>query len=149
MRRVQVGLMSLAILAGCSAGESEIAGSSNGGGDDANAGKVMAAGPPATAGLPDGYQARGQEPGWALVIEGGQLAYAREDGKQRIGLTLPAATAQPGGLTYASPQLTLRVHYQRCNDVMSGEGFEHEVEVTVGGEKHSGCGGERRPAWDL
>ncbi len=147
MRREQVWLISLAILAGCSAGDNQ-ATSWNAAEDD-TAGEVMAAGPPASAGLPEGYQARGQEPGWVLVIDGGRLDYANIDGSKPISVPLPRPTAQPDGLTYATAQLTLRVHYRRCNDVMTGEAFEHEVEVTAAGEKHGGCGGERRPAWDL
>jgi uncharacterized membrane protein len=153
MRGLPIGLLLLAILAGCSSGGSGAPKASNTAAEesapDGIVGRVAAAGPTAAAGLPEGYQARGQEPGWVLVIDDGQISYAGDYGGKRISVDLPVPTAQPDGLIYASPQLTVRVRYQRCNDVMSGQGFEHEVEVTVGGEKHSGCGGERRPNWDL
>lgn len=38
--------------------------------------------------------------------------------------------------------------YARCNDGMSGRGFEHQVMVTADGETVKGCGGERRTEWD-
>jgi uncharacterized membrane protein len=139
-------MLFLATLAACGRGGST--GTADASAED-HAGTVMDAGPTATAGLPDGYQARGQEPGWLLTIEGGRIDYAGSYGKTRIRVDLPPPTAQPDGLSYVTPQLTLRVHYRRCNDVMSGRGFEHAVEVTVGGETHGGCGGDARPLWDL
>jgi uncharacterized membrane protein len=153
MRGLVIGLTTLAILAGCSSSQDEASSPSNAAARETasndGVGQVAAAGPPATAGLPEGYQARGQEPGWVLVIDRGRIAYAGDYGGKRISVTLPVPSARPDGITYATPQLTLRVHYRRCNDVMSGLGFEHEVEVVAAGEKLSGCGGERRPAWDL
>jgi hypothetical protein len=32
---------------------------------------------------------------------------------------------------------------------MSGRGFEHQVLVTADSETFRGCGGERRPDWDM
>jgi uncharacterized membrane protein len=145
MRGLTIGLMSLAALAGCSPGGDQARGSSHGA-----AGEVAAAGPTSGAGLPPGYQARGQEPGWALAIgEDRRIDYADADGRKHVSVDLPAPIAQPDGMTYATPQLVLRVHYRRCNDVMSGQGFEHEVEVTIAGKTRHGCGGEHRPDWDL
>lgn len=165
MRAWAIAAMALAGLAGCSSNDSEAPSGADraAGGDspvatrvesaalpaDDHAGEVMDAGPTASAGLPPGYQARGQEPGWLLVIDNGRIDYAGSYGDKRISVDLPVPAARPDGLVYATPQLTLRVHYRRCNDVMSGQGFEHEVEVTAAGETHGGCGGERRPDWDL
>jgi uncharacterized membrane protein len=149
MRGLSFRLVWLAILSGCS-GETQSSDPSAAAPAEDHAGQVMAAGPPATAGLPAGYQARGQEPGWLLEIDdNGRIDYAGSYGDKRISVPLPAPTAQPDGLSYATPRLTLRVRYHRCNDVMSGQGFAHEVEVTTGGETHQGCGGDRRPEWDL
>jgi hypothetical protein len=32
---------------------------------------------------------------------------------------------------------------------MSGKGYEHRVIVTADGQSFSGCGGARRPQWDM
>jgi uncharacterized membrane protein len=37
----------------------------------------------------------------------------------------------------------------RCNDDMSGRGYEHQVLLTVDGQTLRGCGGERRRDWDI
>jgi uncharacterized membrane protein len=160
MRGWPVGLMSLAMIAGCSSGESPapdpaaatVSTASNATASEParnNDEQVMDAGPTSAAGLPAGYEARGQEPGWLLVIDAGRIDYAGSYGDKHVNVPLPPAAAQPDGLSYTTPQLVVRVRYRRCNDAMSGEAYEHEVEVTAAGETHGGCGGERRPAWDL
>lgn len=40
------------------------------------------------------------------------------------------------------------VTYARCNDAMSGRGYEHQVTVTADGRTMRGCGGARRSDWD-
>jgi uncharacterized membrane protein len=32
---------------------------------------------------------------------------------------------------------------------MSGHGYEHKVKVIADGETYDGCGGTRRPDWDM
>jgi uncharacterized membrane protein len=41
------------------------------------------------------------------------------------------------------------VTYARCNDAMSGHGYEHQVMVAADGETVRGCGGQRRTDWDV
>jgi uncharacterized membrane protein len=94
------------------------------------------------------YEARGNEPGWRLLIRGKQLEFTPAGGKT-ITVVEPFVRASFNGLRYESPRLTVDVTYSRCNDDMSGQGFEHHVMVMRGAKTFSGCGGERRPDWDL
>jgi uncharacterized membrane protein len=41
------------------------------------------------------------------------------------------------------------IAYTRCNDAMSGFGFEHQVTVVADGETFKGCGGARKKDWDM
>lgn len=48
-----------------------------------------------------------------------------------------------------TPRLTVDITYSRYNDAMSGHGYEHEVIVIANGTTVRGCGGARRPDWDV
>ena len=50
---------------------------------------------------------------------------------------------------YTTERLVVDVAYVRCNDSMSGHGYEHKVMVVADGSTFRGCGGERRTAWDV
>jgi len=94
------------------------------------------------------YEARGQEPGWLLVIHDGRIDYSGRYGEKKISVARPDPRPSFNGLRYVTPRLTVDVTYVRCNDAMSGRGFEHRVTVTADGETVTGCGGRRRPDWD-
>ena len=62
-------------------------------------------------------------------------------------------TAVSGGpsLLDAAGRLVVDITYTRCNDAMSGHGYEHQVTVIVEGRAAGpvhGCGGTRRTDWD-
>jgi uncharacterized membrane protein len=103
--------------------------------------------PAAAAGEP--YTARGQEPGWALKIDRGRIDYQGNYGEKKINVAAPAPQPLANGRRYVTERLTVAITYKRCNDAMSGHGYEHEVKVTADGETYDGCGGPRRSDWDM
>jgi uncharacterized membrane protein len=100
------------------------------------------------AAAPESYSALGQEPGWALKIGGGRIDYAGNYGEKKINVERPEPAAIANGRRYTTPRLTVTVTYARCNDAMSGFGFEHQVTVVADGETYKGCGGARKKEWD-
>jgi len=104
--------------------------------------------PPATDPATEHYEARGQEPGWHLLIHGGTMTYTGNYGEVRITAPRPDPRPSFNGRRYETERLTVDVTYVRCNDVMSGHGYEHQVMVTADGQTYSGCGGARRSDWD-
>ena len=95
------------------------------------------------------YTARGQEPGWALKIDKGRIDYQGNYGEKRINVAEPTPQPTANGRRYVTDRLTVAITYAKCNDAMSGHGYEHEVKVTADGETYDGCGGKRRTDWDM
>jgi uncharacterized membrane protein len=110
--------------------------------------------PAMTASIPDDpglehYEARGNEPGWGLVIHARSMDYVGPGGAGTISAERPDPRPAINGRRYITDRLTVDVTYSRCNDDLSGRGYEHQVLVTAGGETHRGCGGARRSDWDV
>jgi uncharacterized membrane protein len=101
------------------------------------------------AGAQESYAALGQEPGWALKIAGGRIDYTGNYGEKKISVARPEPRPSFNGRRYVTPRLTVDVTYVRCNDAMSGFGFEHQVTVMADGETYKGCGGARKKDWDM
>lgn len=97
----------------------------------------------------ESYYALGQEPGWALKIAGGRLDYSGNYGDKKINVARPDPRPSFNGRRYVTPRLTVDITYVRCNDAMSGFGFEHQVMVIADGETFKGCGGARKKEWDM
>jgi uncharacterized membrane protein len=95
------------------------------------------------------YEARGQEPGWSLTIHDGRMDYVGRYGEVKISAARPEPRPSFNGRRYVTPRLVVDVTYSRCNDAMSGFGFEHQVMVTADGETVKGCGGARKKEWDV
>jgi uncharacterized membrane protein len=95
------------------------------------------------------YEARGQEPGWRILIHGGRIDYTGNYGEKKINVARPDPRPSFNGRRYETPRLTVDVTYSRCNDAMSGFGFEHQVSVTADGQTFKGCGGARKSEWDM
>jgi len=95
------------------------------------------------------YRALGQEPGWNLAIASGHIRYVGDYGDTRI--SMPRTEPRPtfNGRRYESPRLIVDVTYARCNDAMSGHGYEHQVMLIADGTTVRGCGGQRRTDWDV
>jgi uncharacterized membrane protein len=115
------------------------------------AGACTTADTPAPPSSPAGehYEARGQEPGWHLRIHGGRIDYSGNYGEKKISVARPDPRPSINGRRYVTPRLTVDVTYSRCNDAMSGHGFEHQVMITADGETYDGCGGARKREWDM
>jgi heat shock protein HslJ len=105
--------------------------------------------PAVTSAAPEVYRALGQEPGWNLTIGSGRIDYVGDYGETRISVPRPDPRATSGGRRYEAGRLVLDVAYQRCNDAMSGHGYENQVTVTADGQTVRGCGGLRRTDWDV
>jgi uncharacterized membrane protein len=95
------------------------------------------------------YEALGQEPGWQVLIHDGRIDYSGDYGKKKVSVARPDPRPSFNGRRYVTPRLTVDVTYSRCNDAMSGHGYEHQVMVIADGETFKGCGGARKADWDL
>ena len=95
------------------------------------------------------YEARGNEPGWHLAIRDGRIDYVGDYGEKKISVARPDPRPSFNGRRYETARLTLDITYTRCNDDMSGHGYEHQVLVTADGRTFRGCGGARRTDWDV
>jgi uncharacterized membrane protein len=104
---------------------------------------------PKAAAPQESYAALGQEPGWALKIAAGRIHYTGNYGEKTIDVARPEPRPSFNGRRYVTPRLTVDITYVRCNDAMSGFGFEHQVTVIADGETYKGCGGARKKAWDM
>ncbi len=103
--------------------------------------------PPADAG--ESYRALGQEPGWTVTIQSGRIDYVGDYGETRIEVPRPDPRPTFNGRRYETDRLVVDITYARCNDAMSGHGYEHEVMVIADGKTVRGCGGTRRTDWDV
>jgi uncharacterized membrane protein len=110
---------------------------------------AVTSGPPVEPGQDqEHYEARGQEPGWHLVIHEGRIDYTGNYGEVRITVPRPDPRPTFNGRRYETQRLIVNVTYSRCNDTMSGHGYEHQVRVSADGQDFQGCGGPRRTDWD-
>lgn len=103
--------------------------------------------PPAP--LTETYTARGQEPGWLLTITGQRIDYVGNYGETRITVPRPEPRTTFNGHRYETQRLIVDITHGRCNDVMSGHGYADQVMIVADGATYRGCGGERRPDWDV
>ena len=97
----------------------------------------------------ESYRALGQEPGWNLTIGRGRIDYVGDYGATRISAPRPEPRTTSNGRRYEAGRLVVDITYTRCNDAMSGHGYEHQVMVTADGDTVRGCGGGRRTDWDV
>jgi heat shock protein HslJ len=94
------------------------------------------------------YEALGNEPGWHLNIHDGRIDYVGDYGETKISVARPEPRPSFNGRRYVTDRLTVDVTYVRCNDAMSGFGYEHQVMVIADGKTYRGCGGQRKNQWD-
>jgi len=97
----------------------------------------------------ESYRAAGQAPGWDLDIGNGRLQFSGDHGRTRIIAPRPDPRTTFNGRRYEAGRLTVDITYGRCNDAMSGHGYEHQVMVTADERTVRGCGGQRRTDWDV
>ncbi len=94
------------------------------------------------------YMARGNEPGWSLVMSGDRLTLVTGYGKRRIVAPMGRKDMLAGGVSYRMEARTeahaLRVQVKRavCRDTMTGVPYPNIVAVIVDNERPlAGCGG--------
>ena len=93
------------------------------------------------------YRAQGNDPFWSVEIHQGRIDF-QPAGGARITVDRPDPRPSFNGRRYETAALTVDLTYSRCNDGMSGRGFEHQVMVIEGGRTWRGCGGAHKPEWD-
>ncbi len=86
------------------------------------------------------YYARGQKPGWTLVLFAGH-ARLDYDGNATLDQVLPPVRTTASGRHYASRALTIDLTRTACVDPLSGKSFPETVRVVVGARVLHGCGG--------
>lgn len=104
---------------------------------------------PLTGPMSETYLARGQEPGWTVTIAAGRIEYSGDYGETRISVARPDPRTTFNGHRYETARLIVDITHGRCNDAMSGHGYADQVSIVADGRSFSGCGGERRPDWDM
>lgn len=95
--------------------------------------------PPPPAAEP--YHAVGTEPGWALTIGGGEMAYIGDYGETHITVPTPDPRTTFNGHRYQTPRLTVDISHGACSDGMSDRRYPDTVMVIAEGKTVHGCGG--------
>jgi uncharacterized membrane protein len=91
------------------------------------------------------FRAIGQEPGWLMEIEGGQITLAMDYGERRVTAPAPEPETPRAGLVIyrvRTPEhaITITIEDRPCQDIMSGEAFPSAVTVVLDGREYRGCG---------
>ncbi len=94
---------------------------------------------------PAGYVARGNEPGWHLLIDSAAMVLTQMDGGEKR-FPLPKQQPITGGYRYAltlnGAPTSVDVLRRLCHDSMSGMSYPDTVTVATGGKTLKGCGGD-------
>jgi len=92
------------------------------------------------------FRARGQEPGWNVLLAAGKAELVLDYGQQRLSLPL-LDTTREGRVTRfraadGSHRMAMDVARRKCNDIMSGMPYPYVVALEIDGRVLTGCGGE-------
>jgi putative lipoprotein len=92
------------------------------------------------------YRGTGNEPGWLVEIgPGSHLLYAGDYGEDRRefdGVTERSGSPEGAQVFAAGAEtdgILVTVTRAPCADDMSGEAFDHRIELDVGGRRYRGC----------
>lgn len=90
------------------------------------------------------FRARGNEPGWTLVIDDGLLTLVSDYGARRLSISAPEPEDGEGATRYyaADHNLDVLIEYEPCADDATGMPHPSRVTVTLGEQTLHGCGGE-------
>ena len=90
------------------------------------------------------FQARGNEPGWMLKINGDKLLLSLDYGTREIEAKLPTPVRTDDTRTYQlhEQDLSIRISEHLCNDSMSGMPYPSTVVLELEERRLTGCGGE-------
>ena len=114
---MKIGLVLVALLAGC------------------------AATPPAAATPDEGWGALGTEPFWNVLIDQHHVTFIEPDQAQPLRDPRPQPVITAAGQTYQTARITVSIARGTCSDGMSDRVYPDIVRVTVGGRQLNGCGG--------
>ena len=89
----------------------------------------------------EAYHAVGTEPGWALTIALGEMAYVGDYGEARVTVPTPDSRTTFNGHRYETPRLTVDITHSPCSDGMSDRRYPDTVMVMANGKTVHGCGG--------
>lgn len=89
--------------------------------------------------------ARGNEPFWRLEIGDGTLSFERM-GEAAVTAPISSRSAADGHSRIVADGIEVTVIQSLCADTMTGMAFPIGVEVSYGGQRFSGCGGDTMTA---
>jgi heat shock protein HslJ len=94
----------------------------------------------------EAFRARGNEPGWLLDIDRGEMTLISLYGAKRLVAPTPAPHRTAAFTRYVakadSTDFTVTVFDRLCRDTMTGMPHPNAVEVLLDGRKLTGCGGD-------
>lgn len=106
--------------------------------------------------LPQPFHARGNEPFWHATFVDGELSLNALGAPEEARWQLELLDKTPEGSTYGDTSGHLHFQPARslCRDTMTGMPYPWQVDLTVGDEQFSGCGGSAEdllqgPVWYL
>lgn len=101
---------------------------------------------PAVPAEPEPFSASGNEPGWTLQLNGGQIRLSLDYGTREIETALPPPQQDDGATRYVLPDadITVTVREQLCRDDMTGMPHPASVVVETDERRLQGCGGDPR-----
>lgn len=92
------------------------------------------------------FRARGNEPGWLLDIDRGEMTLISLQGIKRLVAPTPPPQRTAAFTRYAAradgTDVTVTVFERVCRDTMTGMPHPNAVEVLLDGGKLTGCGGD-------
>ena len=94
----------------------------------------------------EAFHALGTEPFWGVTIANGRLEYDELDG-ERFSIPAPPRVEHPGGWSWTTNRIVIRVDVRPCNDGMSMRVYPTDVKMTMlagsrlTGTSWLGCGG--------
>lgn len=93
---------------------------------------------------PKSYTARGNEPGWSVVIGEAEAELVADTGATRVTTARPDARPEPGAYVLDMPEIgaRLRLEERLCHDGATGMPYPHRATLSLGGQKLHGCGGD-------
>ena len=150
-----VGVVALAVVAGCSKKAEEAAA-----GSETAAAQPAAATPAAPEIRP--LSARGNEPGWRVDLSDAAIVLTTDQGEVRTAAPTLDTVFEDGAVLYVASgdkgEVAVKVTDQVCTDSMSGMPHPHQVQVWMDGKDLppdlEGCGGDpasllQGPEWTV
>jgi heat shock protein HslJ/uncharacterized lipoprotein YbaY len=92
------------------------------------------------------FTARGQEPGWQIIINDQTVLLNADYGALQLRMPRPEPEITAAGIVYRTAadgrNLSVSIQPRICADIATGMPHPYRVRYELDGETHSGCGGE-------